>query len=378
MARTTGTGTALRRPIDEGGDGAGGPTSAHVVGAPERSAQRRSSGCDRPAPSIMVAEQRRRSRIARHGATRARTRRLTEPPSGSLARSRRRLARRPRRRVLACRSRRRGTGRSRSAHAELLEITPADGAIVDTAPAQVVLRFSEPVSLTGGSAGVLDDDATTVSTGAQSVDDSVVIALPDGLRRRHVHGDVAGHLRRLPPHQRRVGVPRRRPVGRRRARSSTPAATTSAGASASAPWLLSAVGLRRGPDRRRRVVVDVLLAGRRDDERARRPGRAGVAAGRRPGDGARRRRPRRRAAVPHRQGRRRPRRAARRRLPVERCAVRSARHGGHGRRAARHGRPDGPGPRPAGRRLGRRGDRRSSRSPASPSRATPARSTRSP
>ena len=68
-----------------------------------------------------------------------------------------------------------------SAHAELLEITPADGEIVDAAPAQVVLRFSEPVSLTGGSAGVLDDDATEVSTGAQSVDDSVVIALPTGL-----------------------------------------------------------------------------------------------------------------------------------------------------------------------------------------------------
>ena len=68
-----------------------------------------------------------------------------------------------------------------SAHAELLEITPADGAIVDTAPAQVVLRFSEAVSLTGGSAGVLDDDATEVSTGAAVVDDSIVIALPTGL-----------------------------------------------------------------------------------------------------------------------------------------------------------------------------------------------------
>ena len=68
-----------------------------------------------------------------------------------------------------------------SAHAELLEITPADGEIVDAAPPQVRLRFSEPVSLTGGSAGVLDDDATEVSTGARSVDDSVVIALPSGL-----------------------------------------------------------------------------------------------------------------------------------------------------------------------------------------------------
>jgi len=68
-----------------------------------------------------------------------------------------------------------------SAHAELLEITPADGAIVGTAPTQVVLRFTEPVSLTGGSARVLDDDATEVSTGAMSVGDSVVIALPTAL-----------------------------------------------------------------------------------------------------------------------------------------------------------------------------------------------------
>ena len=68
-----------------------------------------------------------------------------------------------------------------SAHAELLEITPADGEIVDSAPSQVVLRFSEPVSLTGGSAGVLDDDATEVSTGAQGVDGSVTITLPTGL-----------------------------------------------------------------------------------------------------------------------------------------------------------------------------------------------------
>jgi copper transport protein len=68
-----------------------------------------------------------------------------------------------------------------TAHAELLEITPADGAIVATAPAEVVLRWSEPVSLTGGSARVLDDAAGVVS-GEPVIDGTTLsIPLPAGL-----------------------------------------------------------------------------------------------------------------------------------------------------------------------------------------------------
>ena len=59
-----------------------------------------------------------------------------------------------------------GPGGRVAAHAELLEITPADGEVLDAAPQEVVLRFSEPVSLTGGSASVLDDQATVVSDAA--------------------------------------------------------------------------------------------------------------------------------------------------------------------------------------------------------------------
>jgi copper transport protein len=71
-----------------------------------------------------------------------------------------------------------------SAHAELLGITPADGAVVKDTPAQVVLRFSEHVSLTGGSARVLDQQATVVSGDPRVDGDQVIIPLggelPDG------------------------------------------------------------------------------------------------------------------------------------------------------------------------------------------------------
>ena len=67
------------------------------------------------------------------------------------------------------------------AHAELLETIPADGQVVETPPVEVVLRFSEQVSLTGGSAAVLDDEADVVSGEARVVDESIVIALPPGL-----------------------------------------------------------------------------------------------------------------------------------------------------------------------------------------------------
>jgi copper transport protein len=71
-----------------------------------------------------------------------------------------------------------------SAHAELLGVDPPDGAVVQGTPAQVTLRFSEHVSLTGGSARVLDQQATVVSGEPRVDGDDVVIPLggdlPDG------------------------------------------------------------------------------------------------------------------------------------------------------------------------------------------------------
>jgi len=68
-----------------------------------------------------------------------------------------------------------------SAHAVLLDITPADGAIVATAPREVVMRWSEPVSLAGGSARVLDDTAAVVSDPPIVEGTTLAIPLPPGL-----------------------------------------------------------------------------------------------------------------------------------------------------------------------------------------------------
>lgn len=68
-----------------------------------------------------------------------------------------------------------------SAHAALLEITPGDGAIVASAPTEVMMRWSEPVSLTGGSARVLDDTAAVVSEPAVVDGTTLRIPLPPSL-----------------------------------------------------------------------------------------------------------------------------------------------------------------------------------------------------
>ena len=102
------------------------------------------------------------------------------------------------------------------AHAELLEISPADGEVLAEAPAEAVLRFSEQVSLTGGSASVLDDTGAPVVVRRPSVVDvNVVIPLDGGL------GDgtytVAWNVISVDSHrdQRGVGVPRRGALGQR-------------------------------------------------------------------------------------------------------------------------------------------------------------------
>lgn len=65
-----------------------------------------------------------------------------------------------------------------SAHAILREVEPANGAVVDELPSEVVLTFSEPVSLAGGSVRVLDDTAATVSGPART--DGVDVIVPVG------------------------------------------------------------------------------------------------------------------------------------------------------------------------------------------------------
>ena len=68
-----------------------------------------------------------------------------------------------------------------SAHAELISVSPADGEVLDVAPPEVVLTFSEPVSLTGGSVRVLDDSAADVSTGTTLADETITTTLPGDL-----------------------------------------------------------------------------------------------------------------------------------------------------------------------------------------------------
>ena len=72
-------------------------------------------------------------------------------------------------------------GGAAAAHAELISVSPADGEVLDVAPPEVVLTFSEPVSLTGGSVRVLDDDAEDVSTGTTLANETITATLPDGL-----------------------------------------------------------------------------------------------------------------------------------------------------------------------------------------------------
>ena len=72
-------------------------------------------------------------------------------------------------------------GATAAAHAQLISVSPADGEVLDVAPAEVVLTFSEPVSLTGGSVRVLDDDAEDVATGTAQENETVVATLADGL-----------------------------------------------------------------------------------------------------------------------------------------------------------------------------------------------------
>ena len=128
-----------------------------------------------------------------------------------------------------------------SAHAELLEVSPADGAVLAEAPPEAVLRFSEQVSLTGGSATVLDDTGATVSRARRGRRRQRRHPPRRRPRRRDLHDRLERDLLRLAPHQRGVGVPRRRALRRRAGRRSSAAPRAGWGDPAR----------RLGPDRRR-------------------------------------------------------------------------------------------------------------------------------
>jgi copper transport protein len=67
-----------------------------------------------------------------------------------------------------------GTARPASAHATAVTTTPADGARLDAAPAEVSVEFDEDVSLGAGYARVLGADGHRVDTGAPAVRDGLL------------------------------------------------------------------------------------------------------------------------------------------------------------------------------------------------------------
>jgi copper transport protein len=66
------------------------------------------------------------------------------------------------------------TARPASAHAAVVTTTPADGARLETVPAQVTIEFNEAVSLGAGYARVLDGSGDRVDTGDAEARDGVV------------------------------------------------------------------------------------------------------------------------------------------------------------------------------------------------------------
>lgn len=61
-----------------------------------------------------------------------------------------------------------------SAHAELLSMTPQNGASLAKAPTEVVLKYSEAIGTTGSEVVVTSPSGRTVSTGAPDIVDGVV------------------------------------------------------------------------------------------------------------------------------------------------------------------------------------------------------------
>ncbi len=101
-----------------------------------------------------------------------------------------------------------------SAHAALTGSDPGQGTVVDKAPAQVSLTFSESVSMDDDSLRVLDPKGERVDDGRPSGTGGTkyTVKLHAGLPGRHVHGDLPGRLRRQPSRRRRLHLLHRRPV----------------------------------------------------------------------------------------------------------------------------------------------------------------------
>ncbi|MFC4337486.1 copper resistance CopC/CopD family protein [Salininema proteolyticum] len=67
------------------------------------------------------------------------------------------------------------------AHASLVASDPEDGAVLDRAPGEVTLRFTEPVSPVDGAVGLVDQDGDEVAVEVESAADVVVVVLPPDL-----------------------------------------------------------------------------------------------------------------------------------------------------------------------------------------------------
>ena len=80
------------------------------------------------------------------------------------------------------------TATAASAHAVLISTTPADGSVVATSPAQITLRFSEPVASSLGSVRVFGPDAEQLSTGGVTRPSPSTLAVPiTGQLRKGTH-----------------------------------------------------------------------------------------------------------------------------------------------------------------------------------------------
>jgi methionine-rich copper-binding protein CopC len=75
-----------------------------------------------------------------------------------------------------------------SAHAVLVKATPADGAVLSTAPTSVALQFDDPISTSFATLAVTGPDGSTVSSGKASVSGNTVSATLD-------HGLAPGRYR---------------------------------------------------------------------------------------------------------------------------------------------------------------------------------------
>lgn len=76
-----------------------------------------------------------------------------------------------------------GSGGPAGAHADLIASEPSDGTTSDTPPTEVVLTFTEPVSIELGGIEVLDDDgeALDLEPSSQPTPEQVAVALPASL-----------------------------------------------------------------------------------------------------------------------------------------------------------------------------------------------------